>query len=54
MDSSFSNLHAAAQEHAVAMGLGESLMRAEHMRRFSQILELFQRKCKRGAAVLTK
>jgi hypothetical protein len=33
------------------MHLGESLMQAEHMRRFSQILELFQRKCKRGVSM---
>jgi hypothetical protein len=52
MNSSFANLHEAAQEHAMAMDLSDSLMQAEHMRRFSQILELFQRKCKRGAMLM--
>ena len=51
MNSCFGNLHEAAQEHAVAMGLSEALMQAEHMRRFSQLLELFQRKCKRGVVM---
>ena len=47
MNDAFETLHNVAQEHAMAMNLCETLMQAPHMRRFSQVLELFQRKCKR-------
>lgn len=52
MNSSFLSLHEAAQEHAAAMKLGDLLMQAEHMRRFSQVCNKWLHFCFRKHSLL--